>query len=433
MVKVEASSCQARGRLVSHGFFWQPSNGVAGERYVATTLHSVAACKSFSVTWLTADGRTWGATVDAKVVHWLRSDDLALLVLMQRSTGTGEPPKALTSASASPPDRGYFAIAAHDEANAVTDKPLTLRRSTKRTLRDEISSKAANAFVGTGMDKLPDSDVLFFDGNLTPGASGGPVVDGNGHLVGIAEGGLAMGTIGTCWATRAENLAKLATSSDQDLSPDEAKALTQMFFADVVLDQNFALHSVGRVSLAGFLDPQWGSDKIVQGSLMYAHGWEVFPWSKQSWWALLLGSDVGLREGRGDGRFIAPDGSTLETRSENAFDSFVGLHLGLRLNRIKSTKSSWRSLRGNLDAGSGVGLSVRGGETKGLLQLLALRGALTLPVARTWGLGLTGSAIREYAPSSSFQYRADGSGADRMASRWSWRGELGLAIEKEFE
>ncbi|NQZ10291.1 MAG: trypsin-like peptidase domain-containing protein [Algicola sp.] len=63
--------------------------------------------------------------------------------------------------------------------------------------------------------KLP---IYYLDGSLLPGYSGAPVVDSDGVLIGIGNGGLANGTLSVSWVIPASNLTALTQSRNTTLA-----------------------------------------------------------------------------------------------------------------------------------------------------------------------------------------------------------------------
>ena len=56
--------------------------------------------------------------------------------------------------------------------------------------------------------------VLDLQGNLTHGHSGAPIVREDGTVIGVADGGLVDGTVGSCWAIRVSAVLQLTNSLD---------------------------------------------------------------------------------------------------------------------------------------------------------------------------------------------------------------------------
>ncbi|NQZ11922.1 MAG: trypsin-like peptidase domain-containing protein, partial [Algicola sp.] len=78
--------------------------------------------------------------------------------------------------------------------------------------------------------KLP---IYYLDGSLLPGYSGSPVVDSDGILVGIGDGGLESGAASVSWVIPASNLDRLMASTINK-APKSLDALGATFSGDVI-------------------------------------------------------------------------------------------------------------------------------------------------------------------------------------------------------
>lgn len=80
----------------------------------------------------------------------------------------------------------------------------------------------------------PGTEILNLEGNLVPGISGAPLLDAEGRVAGIANGGLEEGALGICWGIPASQLARLQQSGDTRLPGGQRVA--QLFAADLQAD-----------------------------------------------------------------------------------------------------------------------------------------------------------------------------------------------------
>ncbi len=80
----------------------------------------------------------------------------------------------------------------------------------------------------------PAAEILNLEGNLVPGISGAPLLDAEGRVAGIANGGLEEGALGICWGIPATQLARLQQSADTRLPG--APRVAQLFAADLQAD-----------------------------------------------------------------------------------------------------------------------------------------------------------------------------------------------------
>ena len=77
--------------------------------------------------------------------------------------------------------------------------------------------------------------IIYLDGSLLPGYSGSPVVDKDGNLVGIGDGGLEQGASNVSWVIPAKYLSELEKSTTNQLPEGLVKA-TQSFSAEVEIE-----------------------------------------------------------------------------------------------------------------------------------------------------------------------------------------------------
>lgn len=83
--------------------------------------------------------------------------------------------------------------------------------------------------------KIPDIelDIYYLQGSLLPGFSGSPVVDAEGNLIGIGDGGLEDGASNVSWVIPARFLDDLTASTITELPGDLEKA-GQLMSADII-------------------------------------------------------------------------------------------------------------------------------------------------------------------------------------------------------
>jgi hypothetical protein len=191
LVAIAAKNCSGRPNESSHGFVVKDAQG---QLHVVATLHGIAGCRTLVLSAAhPGTGLIYKKTLTEPIgLTFLRTADLALIPL-----DAWDGFLSLSQGGALPDE--VYAIGFHDDANAVSAKPLAVRPTTHATLGDHVGTNTAQ-LLAAAVPGLQDAPILLFDGNLTPGASGMPVVTRTGVLVGIAQGGLALGALGTCWA-----------------------------------------------------------------------------------------------------------------------------------------------------------------------------------------------------------------------------------------
>ncbi len=201
VVRIVAEGCAgAEPARTGSGFVW------GSGRQVVTDLHVVIGCRAVRVGYQGID------ELSARIANVFVQADLVLLDVDQ-------PPAAVG---------GLDLAASVPTVGATVDAfgyPLGLpERDTKELhisyatagspeLRQGLPADVLAALQKQGFPAL-DIDVLHLDGNLLPGHSGAPLIDGAGRVVGVGSGGLARGTVGIGWAVRAQYVGQLPSHHD---------------------------------------------------------------------------------------------------------------------------------------------------------------------------------------------------------------------------
>ncbi len=214
--RIDAGECIGKGRSAT-GFLW--SDG----RTVVTALHAVAGCGKVSVY-----SETLGKNFPATLVHCLNGADLAMLQL------------ADPIANAQPLTVGTQKLVAHDELTLL-GYPLTINKMESTELKVR--------FGGTQLGEITPPEVLkdlkirespsttleitSVEGFLAPGMSGAPIMDKEGRVVSIGDGGVNSGTVGMAWGVPAANLAALKDSGEK---PSPKAGDPNLFAAETEVD-----------------------------------------------------------------------------------------------------------------------------------------------------------------------------------------------------
>jgi hypothetical protein len=201
VVRVIATKCQGSSPqelLAGSGFLWKHN------LWVVSALHVVNGCQELSVQSLAA-----GTVTDAKVTKILLKDDLVLLTIEKALKGTA----ALSSVSDPPHDTQEMMLVGFPEDSSGLTAKLVRRQFGGTTLRDIVSSSAADELFHSGSPNL-STQVTFLQGMLEHGHSGAPIFNKNGQLVAIADGGLKHGPSEDSWAMPAAYLSDLESSTD---------------------------------------------------------------------------------------------------------------------------------------------------------------------------------------------------------------------------
>lgn len=199
VVEVLADDCRGGNRSGS-GFFW------SSRSTVVTALHVVGGCGRISVRYQNKGG----ASVEQ--IKFDLARDLALLKL------TEEPwPDAtflsLLSNVTPDSDRTVYLVGHPYQINSADAFPFQVLPAThnKGRLKDLLGAGLHPSVAALGIDL--NTSILRTQPGPQPGASGAPVVDGSGSLVGIAHGRLNSGVGAIGWLTRSEYLTLLSSKS----------------------------------------------------------------------------------------------------------------------------------------------------------------------------------------------------------------------------
>ena len=218
VVRVQARQCVNDAQNGS-GFLY------GSENQVVTALHVIAGCEKFSVYHEDS-----GNTLSASVLKTYKKADMAVLKL------SAALPHAVLTRSNIQPEYNERLIVIGYEANAPTMDDTELRvTSGSNRLADMLNDKAITQIKQVGMPSV-DLEILRFDGHLIPGISGGPILNKNGEVVGIADGGLESGTASISWGVPIKNFYHLMSGSELDISGQASGAGTltasRVFSAD---------------------------------------------------------------------------------------------------------------------------------------------------------------------------------------------------------
>lgn len=193
VVRVMAEGCPGpKGTRAGSGFVW-PEPGK-----IVTALHLVADCQTLTVEYVEA-----GVQRRAQATKSLRRADLALL--------TVENPPSVQPLSKT-------ATAQTQEVLAAIGLPLNVRNWQEtygsrglnvNRLSDILNDSARREIENLGAPAI-DLDVFRLTAVVKPGSSGGPIINAQGAVVGIVDGGLDGGASSLNWAVPAHLLQELA-------------------------------------------------------------------------------------------------------------------------------------------------------------------------------------------------------------------------------
>jgi hypothetical protein len=220
LVKVDAVA--GNETIRASGFVWPDKN------HVVTAFHVIASSGNISVSF--DDGANW--TV-ATVEKTLRSRDLAELRI--EDVDTLIKPISVANEQSS----------AHSEVIAIGYPPGVATRhffhGTVEAQGPGLAAETLGELLSPGKirDKLNqlgfpsfDKKILLVQAPLQPGMSGGPVVNNDGQLVGIINGGLEKGFGEITWAIPSDALTELSQMNLVE-AVDDIQLLTTLFGAEL--------------------------------------------------------------------------------------------------------------------------------------------------------------------------------------------------------
>lgn len=187
------------GNKYATGFFYK--NG----RQIITTLHSIGNPNNIEVY---ISGQSTWCKVQLKKVS--KRADLVLLELTQC-----ESPHYISDQNLTNPalDTKVFTVGYNGTNDKFQDRDFTVGLLEGTRLKDLLPPSAEQEIKTLGFPSL-DTEIVYLKGQLLHGFSGSPIVDFNGKLVGIADGGLQNGAAGISWCVTSKSLKTIDTSTD---------------------------------------------------------------------------------------------------------------------------------------------------------------------------------------------------------------------------
>jgi S1-C subfamily serine protease len=201
VVQVISSGCSGEDAARAGSGF-----ALGKEGLFVTDLHVVAGCTDYQIR--RQNDNQWPATL----VRVLKARDLALLKV---DPPPSDLPGLQISAAAPSLNEKLDVIGYPLGLGAFDSAPLNVTLATKTTpeLQYALDAPALAELQSTGYPAL-DTNVVRVNGSLEPGDSGAPVIDWQGNVAAIGDGGLQRGTVGIGWATQPGYVKELEGSTE---------------------------------------------------------------------------------------------------------------------------------------------------------------------------------------------------------------------------
>jgi len=256
VVKVET------GGSAGSGFIWHD------QHHAVTSLHVVDGHGNITVSYVDDQGRI-ESTSRAEVERVLVDADL---VLLRIADPLSRPPLEV---STTPPTVNQSLSALGFPLNIAGYSSTDVKvRFGGRQLRTILPRKVLDRITSYPSLSL---EILNIEANLVPGHSGAPIIDHQGRVVGVADGGLEDGAVGICWGIPAAQLGVLRQSTRATM-PNSA-GISELFAADLDADVGpteqigdsrlVKLRSRTFQQLAATADDQLGLNQLASVFAMY--------------------------------------------------------------------------------------------------------------------------------------------------------------------
>jgi Trypsin-like peptidase domain len=212
------------GKVVSTatGFLWQNNN------QVVTSLHVMRSGAEIQIEYQ-------GAKTTADVKKVLQSADLVLLQVDNPIQGW----KALKNYDSNKPayKSELSALGYNNGAPGLSTRELKKGYVNPEILKLLVPPDDRNVLINS---KMPDINlpIYYLNGTLLPGFSGAPVVNKNGSLIGIGDGGLENGASAVSWVIPATYLDQLTSSNVKSLPASLSKS-GLLFSADLDVQEDY--------------------------------------------------------------------------------------------------------------------------------------------------------------------------------------------------
>lgn len=204
------------GNKISTGFFWKDGNTVI------TTLHSLSSVNNIEVYIPLING--WKT---AKLKNVYKNGDIISLKISGYSSKN-----YLTERYFSRPavDTKVFTVGYNSGNISYIDRDFAVGLVQGNTLNDLLPVSSKQEIKNLGFPSLT-TEIIYLKGNLLHGFSGAPIVDMQGKLIGIADGGLENGAAGISWCIYSNQIATLENSTESAPILNQSK-INNLFAAE---------------------------------------------------------------------------------------------------------------------------------------------------------------------------------------------------------
>ncbi|MFN8257843.1 MAG: hypothetical protein U0W24_19255 [Bacteroidales bacterium] len=187
------------GNKFSTGFFWK--NGST----ILTTLHSLSNIDDIKV-YIPKIG-SWKK---AQLYRVYKAGDLISVTISGYSSEYYLSERYYSRPSV---DTRCFTIGYNSGSAAYIDRDFSVGLLQGNTLDDLLPSSAKPEIKSIGFPSIY-TQIVYLKGNLLHGFSGSPIVDFQGKLIGIADGGLENGAAGISWCINSTHISSLEISNE---------------------------------------------------------------------------------------------------------------------------------------------------------------------------------------------------------------------------
>ena len=179
---------------------------IRGRKGVVTTLHGIAGCATVKAQ--SKQGPILSSSLVLAEVDI--ENDLAFLTSDELLVSSDDGLSIASDTSLIPQQN--VSVTGHPYGIAALTTQLILRDPPVRPLRDLLTEEVLSALL-VRRSPAPNISVLSVQGAIVPGNSGAPIINSNGDVIGVANGGLNGGATDITWAIPLQRVHWKAVSS----------------------------------------------------------------------------------------------------------------------------------------------------------------------------------------------------------------------------